>query len=66
MTDSKRQAEGFREWEKVDEHVGARRRTFLEPYVLEGSLSEKMGKVKQLLNSLGSSRIEARTLARET
>ena len=29
---TKRQAEGLREWEKVDNHLGARRRKFLEPY----------------------------------
>ena len=38
---TKRQAEGLREWEKVDNHVGARRRNFLEPHTLQGSLSEK-------------------------
>ena len=55
----------MREWQKVGNHVGARRRKFLEPYALEGSLSEKIEKVKLLLNSLGSNTIEARTLARE-
>ena len=63
---TKRQAEGLREWQQVDNHVGARRRKFLEPYTLEGSLSEKIQKVKYFLNRLGSARIEARTLARET
>ena len=33
--------------------------------ILEGSLSEKIKKVKHLLNSMGISWIEARTLARE-
>ena len=61
----KRQAEGLREWEKVDNDVGARRHKFLESYTLEGSLSEKIEKVKHLLNSLGITRIEARTLVRE-
>jgi len=39
---TKRQAEGLREWQQVDNHVGARSRKFLEPYNLEGSLSEKI------------------------
>jgi len=39
---TKRQAEGLREWQKVDNHVGARRRKFLEPYTLEGSLNENI------------------------
>ena len=62
---TKRQAEGLREWQQVDNHVCARRRKFLEPYTLEGSLNEKIQKVKYFLNRLGSTRIEARTLARE-
>ena len=62
---TKRQAEGLREWQQVDNHVGARRRKFLEPYTLDGSLSEKIQKVKYFLNRLGSARIEARILARE-
>ena len=62
---TKRQAEGLREWQQVDNHVGARRRKLLEPYTLEGSLNEKIQKVKYFLNRLGSARIEARTLARE-
>ena len=55
----------MREWQQVDNHVGARRRKFLEPYTLEGSLNEKIQKVKYFLNRLGSARTEARTLARE-
>ena len=43
---TKREAEGLREWEKVNNHVG--------------SLSEKIQKVKNILNSLGNTRIEAR------
>ena len=43
---TKRQAEGLREWEKVDNHVGARRRKFLEPHTPQGSLREKIQKVK--------------------
>ena len=62
---TKRQAEGLREWQQVDNHVGSRRRKFLEPYTLGGSLNEKIQKVKYFLNRLGSTRIEARTLARE-
>ena len=31
---NKRQAEGLKEWEKVDDKVGARRRKFLEPHLL--------------------------------
>ena len=62
---TKRQAEGLREWQQVDNHVGARRRKFLQSYALEGSLSEKIQKVKYFLNRLGTARIEARTLARE-
>ena len=61
---TKRQAEGLREWEKVDNHVGARRRNFLEPHTLQGSLSEKIQKVKRILNSLGNNSIEARQLER--
>ena len=61
---TKRQAEGLREWEKVDNHVGARRRKFLEPHTLQGSLSEKIQKVKKILNTLGNTRIEARQLER--
>ena len=51
---TKRQAEGLREWEKVDNHVGARRGAFLEPHALKDSLSKKIHKVKTILHSLGN------------
>ena len=49
---TKRQAEGLREWEKVDNHVGAGRRKILEPHILQGSLSEKIHNVNNILSSL--------------
>ena len=61
---TKRQAEGLKEWEKVDNNVGARRRTFLQPHTLQGSVIEKFQKVKQILNNLGYTRIQARELER--
>ena len=36
---TKRKPEGLRGWEKVDNHVGARRRKFLEHHTLQGFLS---------------------------
>ena len=45
---------------KVYNHVGARRRAFLEAHTLQGSLSEKILNGENYPHSLGNTRIEAR------
>ena len=62
---TKRQAEGLKEWEKVDDKVGARRRKFLEPHLLQGTLAQKIERVKHILNTMGATRIQVRQEERE-
>ena len=62
---TKRQAEGLKEWEKVDDIVGARRRKFVEPHFLQGTLAQKIERVKHTLNNMGATRIQAREEERE-
>ena len=62
---TKKQAEGLKEWEKVDDKVGARRRKFLEPHLLQGTLAQKIERVKHILNTMGATRIQVRQEERE-
>ena len=55
----------MKEWEKVDDMVGARRRKFLEPHFLQGTLAQKIERVKRILNGMGAIRIQAREEERE-